>query len=589
MLLGLPFMAELVSGSWVRLGRLDPAEAVGFAALVLVSATFWATLLSLAGRGGRHALGRLAVGAALGLALGVHWVMWNHYASLLSSGLLDQASRHGWDVGRTLLAGWWELLLWLVTPVLVSGLLAVLSSVPALLHQASRRLRYGLLAASLVLTPLAPLGSVASRPSDLAILDSLCSFFIQKATGRIKPALANPSLPWLPALKGNRYSLLLILTESVRHDAYCEDPAAPCSVTPLMNQVFPDRVPLGQMRAVSSWTIQSFAAITTGLNVLASRQELEHAPSIFDFARAAGRHTEMLGSQRLQYLFLRTAGIDRVITFENLGVSPNYEYADEDLTRVVDERLRSPREPYLVLMQLGDTHTPYTVDPQAAPFTPLARDFSWASTAKLHRQYLNAIYRQDRILGRLMQRLRAQGSLDRTVVLFTSDHGEAFREHSQLFHGGSLREEEVHVPAWVWIPEGLRKSLGTRYQTLLDRRHDFVTHLDLLPTMLDFMGVGDDPALVRYLRPLFGRSLLRPRADFAPVPLSNCSELMACAFKTYGVLGDGYQLEAREWDGYWNCWKIETQTLLSMSSRPCQKLLLDARILHPRLPNGRGY
>ncbi len=43
----------------------------------------------------------------------------------------------------------------------------------------------------------------------------------------------------------------------------------------------------------------------------------------------------------------------------------------------------------------------------------------------------------------------AFGIYDRAIIVFTSDHGEAFREHWQLGHTSALYEEEIHVQGWI--------------------------------------------------------------------------------------------------------------------------------------------
>jgi hypothetical protein len=583
-----PLSAEFASGSWVRIGRLSAAEQTLYVVLALGSACLWAALLSLAGRGRLAWVGRCAVALGLALVVGIHWVMWSHYSSVLTSGLLEQASHQGWDVRRTMQAGRTDLLLSAGIPVVILGSLGALARAPDWMTALSHRLRWGLVALCLTVASVGP--RAPSRPMDFAILGSTGSFLLRWTTGQVKPAVASANVPWLPALEANRINVLVILTESVRYDAYCNDPSADCTITPVVQRVFPERLPFPEMRAVSSWTIQSLATITTGLGTLATRDELDRAPSIFDFARAAGRHTELASAQRLKHLYLRSAGLNRVTGFDDLTRNPDYERADDDLSRLMAERLQSMPEPYFVLMQYGDTHTPYTIDPRDAPFTPYGRDFSWEGTPRLLNQYQNAVHLQDRLMGQMLERLLASGRLDHTVVLFTSDHGEAFREHLQLFHGGSLRDQEIHVATWIWVPEAVREELEHRYAALLARRTDFVTHLDVLPTLLDLFGVYDDPAIRPHLASLAGHSLMRPRPIARPAALTNCSALMDCAFRTFGVLEERYELEAREWDGYWNCWELGQKThLLDMGAPPCQALLRESRKIHPRLPNGQRY
>jgi arylsulfatase A-like enzyme len=58
----------------------------------------------------------------------------------------------------------------------------------------------------------------------------------------------------------------------------------------------------------------------------------------------------------------------------------------------------------------------------------------------------------DREIGRLWQQLRASGRLRDTLVVLTSDHGEAFSEHGHRFHNAGAYEEDLRVPLLVVVP-----------------------------------------------------------------------------------------------------------------------------------------
>jgi arylsulfatase A-like enzyme len=58
----------------------------------------------------------------------------------------------------------------------------------------------------------------------------------------------------------------------------------------------------------------------------------------------------------------------------------------------------------------------------------------------------------DSQLGLLFEELRRQGILEKTLVIFTSDHGEEFGEHGLLDLGNSLYFVSVHVPLVVHFP-----------------------------------------------------------------------------------------------------------------------------------------
>jgi arylsulfatase A-like enzyme len=55
-------------------------------------------------------------------------------------------------------------------------------------------------------------------------------------------------------------------------------------------------------------------------------------------------------------------------------------------------------------------------------------------------------------LGRLLEMLKVQGLLDKTMVIVTSDHGESFGVHGVLGHGGTLYLDEVGVPLVILAP-----------------------------------------------------------------------------------------------------------------------------------------
>lgn len=93
----------------------------------------------------------------------------------------------------------------------------------------------------------------------------------------------------------------------------------------------------------------------------------------------------------------------------------------------------------------------------------------------------------DHWLGKLLDEIP-----ENTLILFLSDHGEAFGEHGQLFeHGGSIFSETVHIPLIVAGP-GVERGV---------RRHDIVSSVDVLPTILDRLHLKRDSRLP-------GRSLL---------------------------------------------------------------------------------
>ncbi len=109
----------------------------------------------------------------------------------------------------------------------------------------------------------------------------------------------------------------------------------------------------------------------------------------------------------------------------------------------------------------------------------------------------------DYALGAMIRRMRDEGTWDDTIVIFMSDHGEAFWEHGTHHgHGGIAYDEVVRVPLVMRIP-GVPELAGCRIA-------DTVELVDLLPTLMQLQGIPRDTLQ------LAGRSLVPLLAGVRP-------------------------------------------------------------------------
>jgi arylsulfatase A-like enzyme len=173
------------------------------------------------------------------------------------------------------------------------------------------------------------------------------------------------------------------------------------------------------------------------------------------------------------------------------------------------------------------------------------------------------------------------------VIVYTSDHGEQFREHGQLGHTGSLFDVEIHVPAWVDAPDGTLTQ--AERDAVKSHEEDFTFHTDITPTILDLMGLWEAPQLSRYREAMFGRSLLRPGGEQPTLALTNCSGVWGCAFENWGVMRGPVKVISREWDAAWLCYDVRTdpEEQSPMESKTCAALEAEAARTFGVLP-GKG-
>jgi len=106
----------------------------------------------------------------------------------------------------------------------------------------------------------------------------------------------------------------------------------------------------------------------------------------------------------------------------------------------------------------------------------------------------------DRHIGRILDAIAEAALEDRTLIVFTSDHGNMDASH-RLASKGLFYEESVGVPF-------LMKYTGIIPKGKVDTKHLVATGLDILPTLCDYAGIAPPKTLL-------GRSL-RPIAEGGP-------------------------------------------------------------------------
>ncbi len=148
--------------------------------------------------------------------------------------------------------------------------------------------------------------------------------------------------------------------------------------------------------------------------------------------------------------------------YDSLWADPSHK---EEHTRQLEEVRKFIDEP--LLKQFGmptrDALEQAGIDPDAY----VAHDGDW---------YDGAIRGMDVEIGRLLERLRGLGLDDKTLVIFTSDHGEEFLEHGRMFHGQTVYGELTQVPLIIRWPGAIPAGV------VID---ESVQTIDLMPTLLD--------------------------------------------------------------------------------------------------------
>ena len=146
--------------------------------------------------------------------------------------------------------------------------------------------------------------------------------------------------------------------------------------------------------------------------------------------------------------------------------------------------------PFFLFLHLYDLHTPYNL--------PASYRARYGSGYDAELRYV------DEQVGVFWDALRQRHLLDKTLVVFVSDHGESLGEHGEKTHGYFIYQSTVWVPLIIHWPGG-----GASFAARVDEPASL---MDVTPTILQFAGIP-------LPREFQGRSvleMLRPGPSLAP-------------------------------------------------------------------------
>ncbi len=110
------------------------------------------------------------------------------------------------------------------------------------------------------------------------------------------------------------------------------------------------------------------------------------------------------------------------------------------------------------------------------------------SRAEKLKRYKTEIRFADQWIGSLMAELKARDLYENSLIVFTSDHGEAVGERGHFGHIQTVYDEQIHVPLIMKLPKG-----DPRSEALASQSGTVVPHTDLVPTILELVGLPPLP------------------------------------------------------------------------------------------------
>jgi tetratricopeptide (TPR) repeat protein len=312
--------------------------------------------------------------------------------------------------------------------------------------------------------------------------------------------------PPLGAQTQRRPPIILISVDTLRADhlgAYGYRPVA----TPNIDRLASGGTLFSQVNAQTPLTLPSHASLFTSrypaLTGIRDNGE-QLAPGAVTLA------TQLKGMGYRTAAFIGGFALDR-----RFGLNQGFDHYDSpfdlrlnsggdpgDLKRPAQDVVRAARKwidenasaPFFVFLHLYDLHTPYDLPRQ------LQLRFHGAS-------YDSELAYVDETLGSFWKFLSDRKLFDRSLLIFTSDHGEGLGDHGESTHGFFIYQSTMHVPLIVHWPGG-----SPKFPQRVDRPLELI---QLAPTVLEFLGARVPPEMQG--RPLLAGAGQQQSSDDPPV------------------------------------------------------------------------
>jgi len=313
---------------------------------------------------------------------------------------------------------------------------------------------------------------------------------------------------------GSGRNVLLITLDTLRLDRLARYGGA--DNMPRLEAMLGDALVLDHHRSCSNWTFSSMVCLLTGQTVLdlgwGPRTEAkvdiaplpEDAEILSEILAGAGYQTGLVTSNPFldpRYAFAQGYDVLRIKTSQPADVVAASALVLVDLFEAEDA-------PWFVHAHFMDPHSPYDppeaylegldeldeldwelstsegLESLAAAWADISADERAAALARIERRYAGELRYLDDQLAALLDQLDAQRALDDTVVVLATDHGEQLFDRKELGHGYDLQPEEARALVAFWAPD----LEGRAWE-------EPTTHVDVLPTLLELLGVEHEPAL----------------------------------------------------------------------------------------------
>ncbi len=281
-----------------------------------------------------------------------------------------------------------------------------------------------------------------------------------------------------PAPKQGPFNVVLLLVDSLRADMPWS--GYPRDIAPNLAALEKSCASYTRGYSTSSYTAKSVAAALSGKYPSTLKRSgyffTKYSESNLFFPEllsAAGAHT--MSTHAHMYMRKGHNGMDqgfadwRIVDGLSFDAQTDNHVTSHKVTPLAIQQLEAaPKDkPFFMYLHYMDPHDVYHQHKDTPVFGKKVRD-----------KYDSEVFYTDLWIGKLLDHMKKQSWWDKTVVIVSADHGEAFGEHNMYRHAFELWEMLVHVPLMFCGPNIQARRIESPRSSI-----------DFAPTIVELMGV----------------------------------------------------------------------------------------------------
>ena len=151
---------------------------------------------------------------------------------------------------------------------------------------------------------------------------------------------------------------------------------------------------------------------------------------------------------------------------------PYKKGGDYIIKNIINSSFQIPFFLFINFMEVHDPYTFYEIIRSNYPryyYDLLSiKPFLKRVIKKMRNNYLKEVEIVDSYIGELINYLKNINQYDNSLIIVTSDHGQALKEKNFISHGVFLYNELIEVPLIIKYPKNIKINVSQGYQSLVD-------------------------------------------------------------------------------------------------------------------------